>query len=259
MAVSFLSYGPKAASTANPSVPWPNGAYGTGDFGVMLAETSNETLAVPSNWSEFVNSPQGNGIAGTDATATRLTMFWKRATSAAEANVALADAGDHGIAQILVFRGVHSLDTMAINVTAGDATNTVATSVATCPAVSTTTDGCFVLACCSEGIDNGVERFTNWSNANLSGFTVLTNVADATANGGGFSAAGGIKLVAGNTSVTTMAVAASIQGRITVALTPAPSTGESPGWVRPFVVDGVTVAPPVTGLAWVRPGRTSAG
>lgn len=229
MAVSFLSCGAVAASTTGQNVSWPNGTYGAGDLGLMLIETANEAIAIPSGWSEVVNSPQGGGTSGVDATATRGTVCWKQAASGAEADVTLADAGDHTIAQILAFRGVHSLATMAINVTAGNNTGTTTTSVATCTAVSTTTDNCYVLGVSFEGIDNSVVRYTNWTGTALSGFTVLTNVAQSTANGGGFSAAGGLLATAGSSSAITMAVVSSILGNLTIAFTPAPpSTGTRP-------------------------------
>lgn len=249
MTVSFLSAGAKAASSGVPSVPWPNGAYNTGDLGVMLVETANEVMTLPSGWSEFVNSPQGGGTSGVDATATRLTMYWKRATSNAEANVALADAGDHGIGQILVFTGVHSLDTVLVNATAGDNTGTTTSTSVTCPAVSTTTDNCFILATCAEGVDAGTARFNAWAaTGTLSGFTVLVNTADATANGGGFSAAGGLLAAAGNSDTVVMGLlTTSIQARITVALTPAPpSTGSQP--IVPYAV-----APYLSSASWVVP------
>lgn len=257
MAITFVGAGAKAASSVNPPVGWLAG-HQANDIGIMLVETANEAVDLPSGWSTVPDSPQGGGTSGVDATATRLTMFWKRAASGSEDTVTLSDAGDHGIAQILVFRGCHTDDSVLFSATSGNNTDTTTSTSVTCPAVSTTTDNCFVLGCCAEGIDAGSERFTAWdSPGGLSNFTMLVNTADATLNGGGFSAAGGILPTAGDSGSITMTVGpASIQGRITVALTPAPvvTSTSAAAWARAMTVGGPTVAGHTVTSPTVTPG-----
>jgi hypothetical protein len=82
------------------TVSWP--AHVADDVGLLFVESANQAVSAPAGWAEVTN--QGTGTAGADA-ATRLTVFWKRAASAAEANVAVADSGARQQAVIHTFRG----------------------------------------------------------------------------------------------------------------------------------------------------------
>lgn len=240
---SFVSAGAPNASTGAVNIVWPAGTYQAYDVGVLLLETSNETISVPSGWSEIVNSPQGFGISGVDATATRLTGLWKYATSAAEPTVTVADPGDHVLGDLLVFRGCDP--TYPFDVTAGDFTLVAGTGV-NVPALSTTTDNCLVVFAASEGVDNSVTRFNAWSpNAVLSNFTGLANFAFANGDGGGISAAAGGLASAGTSSAaTTTLITSSLQGRLTFAFRPgvAPSSGAT-RMVHELTVESAFVHP----------------
>lgn len=241
---SFVSARLGTPLTTAITVPWPVGVYQAYDLGVLLVETSNETVTAPSGWSEIVNSPQGFGIFGVDTTATRLTGYWKYATSTTEADVVVADTGDHQMGNMLVFRGTDP--TYPFDTTAGDFTLVSSTAV-NVPAVSTTTDNCLVVFAATEGVDNSVTRFNPWSpNAVMSNFTGLINIATAVAAGGGMSvAAGGLASAGTSSAATTTLITTSLQGRLTFALRPgvAPTSSSGTANVHPMGVSNVLVHP----------------
>lgn len=104
MAISYLGKGSLPSATGVPTPPtWP--AHQAGDLGVLLVETANQPISAPSGWTQ-VGSNGGQGTPGA-AGATCTQVFWRIAESASEAGPTLPDAGDHTIAQVLAWRGVH--------------------------------------------------------------------------------------------------------------------------------------------------------
>jgi len=79
-AAAYQAAGTAAAATNNITVAWPT--HQIGDIGLLIVETANQavTLSTPAGFVEVTNSPQGTGTAG-GTTATRLSVFWARATS----------------------------------------------------------------------------------------------------------------------------------------------------------------------------------
>jgi hypothetical protein len=100
----FQAAGAAVSNTIAVSPAWPT--HLTNDIALLFVESANEaiTLSTPAGFVEITNSPQGTGTAAGTA-ATRLAVFWCRATSSAMGAPTVADPGDHVIAQILTFRG----------------------------------------------------------------------------------------------------------------------------------------------------------
>jgi hypothetical protein len=215
-APTFQAIGTFTPNNATPaSVPWP--AHLTDDIGLLIVEHAHQPMAAPSGWAEVVGSPQGTGTAGT-ATATGLSIFWKRAASAAEANASLAYTGNHVMCQILTARGAWTGGT-PVEDGAGDATSGAPTAI-TVPGATTVTADTLVVVACSSGRDAAsVAEFTAWANANLGSLTERIDKLDTTANGGGFGVATGSFVGPGAYGATTATLANAFdQGRISVAI-----------------------------------------
>jgi hypothetical protein len=170
----------------------------------------------------MTSSPQGTGTQA-DAAATRLTMWWKRAASASETAPRLQPtSGQVWIGRVMAFRGVVASGS-PFNEQAGDVLASAGTAVA-CPTITTTADGCLVVAVCAHGIDSAAAQFgVGFANSNLTDLNAIMFDSGFTSGvGGGLGAACGAKTRAGSTGTTTATLAAShTQGRITFALKPA--------------------------------------
>lgn len=217
--VTFVAGGTpdNGVGVINPA--WPPG-HRAGDIGLLLVQTDNEvaTLSTPAGFTaQVTNSPQGTGVAAAIGS-TRLTVFWCRATSAAQATPQVADSGDHQHARILVFRGCKPTGN-PWNVTAGDVQAAADTSVEN-PGVTTTVQNCLIVAMCAHGIDAAGAQFSAWACAALAGVVEISDVGTAQGNGGGIGVATGKKVTPGATGTITATVASTAQARLTVALAP---------------------------------------
>lgn len=240
---TFLSLTTNIGTSAI-NLDWPSGQQ-TNDLGLIFVETSNETVSQPGGWTEITGSPQGAGVAGVDATATRITGFWRVATSSSEAFVTIADSGDHQQATLMLVRGGDP--TTPIHVSTGSVIGVAQTSV-NGPAISTTTNNCLIVFAATEGVDNSSPRFNPWfPNAVMSNFTGVLNQATSFNDGGGMSVAvGGLASAGSSSAATTTLLTASFLAYLTVAILPGPSTGTQP--IVPY-----SVTPYLSGLSWVRP------
>lgn len=232
-------------STSAFNLDWPAGQQ-TNDLALVFVESSNETVTIPTGFTELASSPQGAGVGGVDTTAIRITGFYKVATSGAEATIPIADPGDHALATIHVFRGVDP--STPIHASFGSVIGTAQTSV-NGPAISTTTDNCLIVFAAAQGVDNSVTRFNPWfPNAVMSNFTGAINVATAAGNGGGIIVGvGGLTSAGSSSAATTTLITSSFLGYLTVALQPAPpSQGSQP--IVPYAL-----YPYPSGTSWVWP------
>jgi hypothetical protein len=221
-APTYQAVGPLVGGTGAQTVVWPT--HQSGDVALLLIETANQAatpmLSTPAGFVEVTNSPQGTGTAGGTA-ATRLAVYWKRATTSAEASPRVADSGDHQVAIIITFRGVIASGN-PWDVTAGNVAATASTSVLI-PGATTTVANTLVVAIVCNGTDTSTAQTSGWTNANLVP-TSLTERADGgsfAGNGGGFGVATGVKETAGAYGATTATLAtSSVQGRMSIALKP---------------------------------------
>jgi hypothetical protein len=213
-APTFQAAGAQSNGAGAISVAWPT--HQIGDVALLIVETANQAVTTPAGWTVVANSPQGIGTAG-GAVATRLSVFWARATSAAMPNAAVADSGDHQIAQILTFRGVIGSGN-PWDVTAGN-TLTPASTAFTIPGAVTTVSDTLVVAIVANATDSNAVQTSGWTNANLAGLAEIADAQRNSGNGGGFGAAAGVWAGTGNYGNTTGTLAtSSVQGRISIAL-----------------------------------------
>jgi hypothetical protein len=95
---TFLAMGPAASGPGDPTPAWP--AHEENDIGLLFVETSGgQAITAPSGWTPVTNSPQEDPEA-----ATRLSVFWRRATSSSEPDPTVTNPADHIHAVIGVWR-----------------------------------------------------------------------------------------------------------------------------------------------------------
>lgn len=233
-APTWVATGSQINPTGSGTPAWPTG-HQANDIGILLVETANQAVAVPSGWTECPDSPQGVGTAGA-AGAVRLHAFWKRAASGTEAGPTLPDVGDHMRALIVVFRGCETSGS-PFNVTAGNTEPAVTTSV-TIPGDTTTVDECLIFALVANATDTSANQTTagGFANASLVSVTRVVNGNTPAGVGGGIDGVIGVKTAAGLVETTTTTLnTASAQARLMLALKPpasAPATVTKGGfWI----------------------------
>jgi hypothetical protein len=223
--ITYVGAGTKASGTGAVTPALPTG-WQANDIFLLFCETANEAVTAPTGWTEVANSPQGTGTAG-GTSSTRLTVFWRRATSS-ETAPTIADPGDHICAGILAFRNVVETGN-PWDVTAGDVLTTASTSV-TIPGATTSVPGCMVVVAVATGPDTTTAQCSGWTNTNLQNLQELVDYYTNSGNGGGFGVASGTMTNAGNYGSTTATVATSfVQGRISIAL--------KPKWISNYQLD----------------------
>jgi hypothetical protein len=99
---SFQAVGNVVASTGPVTVVWP--AHAVDDVAILFVETANQAASLTTAAGFVAVTSQGTGVAGA-AAATMLSLFWCRATSAAQASPVVADSGTRQTAFIMTFRG----------------------------------------------------------------------------------------------------------------------------------------------------------
>lgn len=201
------------SATTTTTPPWPLG-HEVDDIALLVCESLNGeavTLTTANGFAEVTNSPQ-------DVAASRLTIFWCRATSTSMASPVTNDPGDHVNNHMYLIRGCHNSGNPWDAITGN--TGASSTSV-TVPEVTTTVARCLILWICSQGSDVGTDEFTSWANTGSTRFEELDAISTTAGNGGGHGIAYGYKVSAGATGTATATLAtASGQGRITIALKP---------------------------------------
>ena len=237
----FQALGALSSGTAAITVAWP--VHAINDIALLVVESANEaiSLSTPAGFVEVTGSPQGTGTAAA-VTATRLAVFWCRATSTTMASPVVADPGDHAEAYIITFRGCKTSGN-PWNTTAGDVL-AAASTACTIPGGTTSVAECLVVAIVATGSDVATGRASAWANASLVSITERADLYDSTAsNGGGISVAEGVKLVAGAYSASTCTLSTSfVQGRLSVALEPASANTLIPAGLGALVVTGFAAA-----------------
>lgn len=167
-----------------------------GDLLVLFLETQAQAITV-SGWTQAANSPQSEA-----GSATRLTVFWKRASSS-ETAPTTSDSGDHQIGRIVGVRGA-VLTGDPWNVTAG-ATEATVDSTGSIPGGTTTVNSCLILAACTTTLDaDSTSEFSGWTNANLTGLVEIVDNVSSQGLGGGLGIASGVKTTAGSYGTTTV-------------------------------------------------------
>lgn len=212
--------GTAIAETGAASPAWPSHA--TGDIGLLICESSNETitLSTPAGFSEVSYSPLATGTVG-DQAATRLAVFWNRATSNAMAAPTIADPGNHIIARIATITGCVETG-LPWSIITGNTSS--ASSTVRLPGATTSDASCLVVGIVANPRDDSANQCSSWTNASLTSFSEWGNTQSFTpGNGGGFNIVTGLKASAGAYTTSEAVLAASMrQARMTIALKPPP-------------------------------------
>lgn len=207
--------------------PWPT--HQIDDIGILLGEscggeTQTETT---SGWTEFPSSPQATG-AGTAGT--RLTAWWKRATSTTEAAAGISDPGNHVVGQITTIRGcVSSGDPYTVT---GGGVKASASTAMSVPGITTVLADQLIFVACSRDNDASGGAFTNAANASLTAFAERNDIGTALGNGGGFAFWSGTLATPGATGTSTADINASVVNAfMTIAFTSTSVAAEIPSLV----------------------------
>lgn len=191
-APSYVGVGAIAQAQNAVSVSWPSG-HRPRDLGLLVIECSGlDDTANPEGWTHVAGSPLVD-VASTAGS--KFQVLWKRASSSAEAAVALPDLGDHTLACIAVFRGGPA---------GGDPFSAVTTSIkatasltAGTPALTTTVPNTLVIGLISRPNDSGSAIFSVRHLA-LSAFAERFEAGTTQGNGGGFGLWTGIRATPGS-------------------------------------------------------------
>lgn len=184
-----------ASSTAATTVAWPSG-HAAGDFGILLIQTSNQAVpSTPAGWTAITNSGTGTAAA---SGSTRITAYYRFATSAAEAAVTISDTGDHQNAVILTYSGVNTTTPLEALVASGNGpTNTAQAAASTtgvCAAPVTYGANRRMVIVSGVGLPDaaGTAQFSGWTNGEMGAFTERFDQTWTAGLGGGIGAADAI-------------------------------------------------------------------
>lgn len=220
---------PVESQSGSISVPWP--AHQAGDIALLIVENSDWYgttsfgrlyFSTRAGFKEIPGSPvrgasTGGGEGPLPSTSgTQLSVFWKRAESASEAQPVIELDGDHIRAQIVTFRGCAPTGVPWNKIaSASTVTNSTAVSI---PGLTTTVNDCLIVDILS---NSGFMSISGWTNASLGSLTErVDNNEAALTNGSGHAVATGTKATAGAVNATTATASSSgyIPG-IKIALT----------------------------------------
>lgn len=208
--------GTVASGTAGITPGMPTGVL-TGDILLLVLETQAQAITVSGGtetWAEVTDSPQ-------DATSTRLTVFWTRASQNTPTSPTTSDSGDHQIGRMIAVSGCIATGN-PWDVTSGGVDNTTTNTSISVTGDTTTVVNCLVCVMWSSGNDSATFASTTYTNANLANITERINNSTATAGGGGIGLVTGEKATVGAYTSTTVDFNEQIvtSGFMTVALKP---------------------------------------
>ncbi|HBG25625.1 MAG: hypothetical protein A2Y10_01230 [Planctomycetes bacterium GWF2_41_51] len=214
---TFVAAGAAAHNTVGITPALPAGI-ATNDILLLFVETYNQAISIANQnggtWTQVTNSPQGT-------TGTRLTAFWSRYNGTQGAPTT-SDSGDHQIGRIIAIQGATTSGNPC-DVTAGVVESTSDTSGSIPGTTTTVANTLVVLAVATSLPDSNYDnnRFSSWTNANLTSLTERVDCSRNSGNGGGLGIATGIKVTSGaygNTAVT-LATSAT-KGMMSIAIKP---------------------------------------
>jgi hypothetical protein len=208
-----------ANSASNVVASWP--AHAANDIGILIASGFGpNAYAAPVGWGTVANSPQVT--SDVSAAGSRLSVFWRRAASAAEVDATVVDVAsdDAKLALIVVVRGCTTSGT-PWDATAGSVENVVTNSISI-PGLATTGANRLVLAIVAQSNDVAGAQVSGFANASLAGVVEVMDDNTTTGGGAGVAVASGVLAVAGAVSATTGTLAGSAAqlSYLTIALKP---------------------------------------
>jgi hypothetical protein len=195
------------------------------DLLVCLAESvGGQFYTLPTGWAQVTGSPLNID------TTTCLTVAWRRFTTGLTAPAWTLTGGNHAVGRIIGIRGVQTAGNPWV-VTPTTSPDSTVNTVATWPALTTTSIENLILFCIATGRDLA-------STANLgamtggTGLTTITERMDnwvATGTGGGIGLVTAEKLTAGTTGAPTATMGTNEpRAMMTLALVPAATAAAPP-------------------------------
>ena len=201
---AWRSFGTLVSGIGNVTPGLPTG-WAQDDIFLLVVETANEAVTAPAGYTAVTNSP----VSNTNAQATRLSVFWKRAT-ASESAPTITDPGDHVIA---IIHAISGCPTSGNPWESTQASTTTSGTTHTITGLTTVSDDCLFVICHAHGFDPGFNDTTwvnsDWANSDLGSLTQRSNNTRTDGNGGGVSVVTGTKATAGAVGNTTVTVDAS--------------------------------------------------
>lgn len=201
----FVANGSMQSGVAALTVGWP-ASHQVNDLALLRVESANEavTLSTPAGFT-VLGTALGIGTAGA-AGSTRLTIYYKFATSTSETSpvVAAQGSGRYQAAWIATYRGVYIGNPPRI----GSRGTGTGTSVSMTGATTTTNDT-LILMTIADAIDAAGPRASGQANASLTSVAENFDNGAATDVGGGLSSASGILAAMGAYGVSTATLTSS--------------------------------------------------
>ncbi len=215
---TVVAAGASATGTGNVTPSLPTG-HTTNDILLLFVQSDNQAATAPAGYAQL-GPVVGIGTAAA-ASATRLTVFWKR-DGGAEADPTVTDTGDHTLAVMLAIRGCTTSGDPFISV--GQARKTTASVTGTGSAGATHVDACLVLTAFAHALDSASAVFSSPTNASLGSVTEEIDVATADGNGGGIGVISGTLATAGAFVATTVTETSTVDVSTTFYMIPAGAT-----------------------------------
>ncbi|MBI5526945.1 MAG: hypothetical protein HY897_11475, partial [Deltaproteobacteria bacterium] len=161
---SFVAAGTIASAAGGAITPGMPAGVLANDVLLLVLETADEAVTVSGGtetWAQVTNSPQS--VAG----ATRLTVFWARASQDAPTSPTTAGPANHVIGRMIAVRGVITSGN-PWDVTSGGTEAVSDTTGSITGAATTVIDTLVVAAMATDLPDgNGTANFSGWANASL--------------------------------------------------------------------------------------------
>lgn len=215
MSISFVAFGTSSASTTSSTPGMPAGL-ATDDVMFLFCMYKDDTgdgSAGPSGWTLTPGMPLSNG-----ANKPCLKVWYRRFVSG-DTGPTVPDQDQMQYTIIGAWRGVR---TAAVGVPWDVTTAGTEAADITLDATGATTthDGCEVIVCASREIDSSAPQYSNWVNADLTGFAEIHDAGSALGTGGGLGIAAGTKTTAGTYATSTADIASTTDCWTTIALIP---------------------------------------
>lgn len=222
MAITYVGKSSFASGTAALSVGAVSGV-AAGDLLLLFVESANQPVAAPSGYTQVTNSPVAIGTAAA-AGGVALQVFYRIATGA-DTTTTVAGSGDHTTAIKMAFRGVST--STPFDATPVSGTKTTASTSSSYPGITTATANAMVVYASALDLDAASTATTSsQANANLTSITERHDQTVTSGFGGGLVITTGMKATAGATGNLTATVTSTTQVYLTLALRPAPITGD---------------------------------
>ncbi len=228
---TFRSAGTIASGTGDITPGLPAG-WAKDDILLVFCESGagDPAPAVPTGYAHVTGS-------SVSTTGTRLTVFWKRATTVETAPL-IADTGNHQSARMAAFPGCRTTGN-PWEITQTSTENVVDTTGSASGPTTTQANALIVIACSSDYdvAADDTAGYSAFTNAALGSLTEQIDNRSAAAGGGTIGVATGTKATAGAVGATTYTLAnAANKAHLVIALTPTTSGG--PTWAG--ITDGNT-------------------